>query len=71
MTVERARHILNREAGFDKYSRAETAMLLAGLEGLLSAVRSVDLLSPGPRMIHRIDGLEDEASRALHQGVDH
>lgn len=41
MTADRARHILNRTAGYDKYSLHEAGRLVEGLTVLLRAVHSM------------------------------
>ena len=40
MTAERAVRILNAEAGYEKWSRAEAAALLDGLRSVRNAARS-------------------------------
>lgn len=62
MQATRAQRILNREAGFEKYSLAEAERLLEGLKVLLRAVESADR-SSHMELVHA-------KGASLHTGID-
>ena len=69
MQATRAQRILNREAGFEKYSQEEAARLLEGLTVLLRAVESS---ASNDRSANRSSQLElvHAKGSALHARLD-